>query len=128
MTNGGWIPISFDSPSVDVPKGELKHVSASILAKNIFDEIASPICYTFDNDSQFVLKEVWIEVPVRSPTTSAKNDKERENAPVLLPLSSRNGGFAPIGNRFEMCYDSKMDLSKFDTLSPSVNTAEGWKQ
>jgi hypothetical protein len=26
LTNNGWIPISFNSPSVDVPKDELKHV------------------------------------------------------------------------------------------------------
>ena len=51
-------------------------------------------------------------MPVAKPSTSAKNE-ERENAPLLLPLNSRNGGFAPVGNKFETCYDSKQDLSKW---------------
>ena len=66
-------------------------------------------------------------MPVAKPSTSVKN-KERQENPLLIPLSARNGGFAPVGNTFEMCYDSKMDLSKWDTLSASVNSAQGWKQ
>ncbi len=141
LTNNGWVPISFDSPSVDVPKEQLKRVSATIVAQVadhqysdlpagatlVFDPIAGPLCYTVDNDSDFVLKEIWVELPV-SKSRRPHTKKAEGELPLLLPLSSRTGGFAPVGNKFVMCYDRRDDFSGWDALSASVNSAQGWKQ
>jgi hypothetical protein len=39
-TDNGWIPISFDRPATRVADNQLKHVSASLVEKDIFDRIA----------------------------------------------------------------------------------------
>jgi hypothetical protein len=127
LMNNGWIPISFDSPSVEVPKDQLRRVSATIVAGDVFDRIAGPLCYTVDNDSDFVLKEIWVELSVVKSSTSEPKRSE-DKVPLLLPLSSQIGGFAPVGNKFVMCYDRKDDFSKWDPLSAVVNSAQGWKQ
>jgi|SRR4029077_2670067 len=99
LTNSGWVPISFESPSVEVPKDQLKHVTATIVGNG-----NPPLCYTIDNDSTYVLKEVWVSLPVRQ--TNKSETKKADENPLLIFLNSPTGGFAPVGNRFEMCDDS----------------------
>ncbi len=99
LTNNGWVPISFDAPSVEVPKDQLKRIVATIIQ----DRSGPPLCYTVDNDSDYVLKEVWVSLPVAKSDKPAP--KKTEGVPLLLFLSSPTGGFAPVGNRFVMCYD-----------------------
>lgn len=124
LTNIGWIPISFDKPSVKVPETELKRVSATLIAKDIFDVLdISKACYTVDNDSQYVLKEVWIDLPVRE--LSADKNK---NVPLLIPIDSQSGGFAPVGGKFPMCYHGSHIEPNWDTRSASIVSATGWKQ
>jgi len=122
LLNNGWIPISFDSPSVEVPKEELKRISVTIVKDS-----SPPLCYTVDNDSAYVLKEVWVSLQVAK--SNKPQPKQKDDVPLLLFLSSLTGGFAPVGNRFVMCYDNRdSDLTEWDTLSAEVEGAQGWKQ
>ena len=122
LTNSGWIPISFDTPSVEVPKEELKRISVTIVKEG-----SPPLCYAVDNDSAYVLKEVWVSVPVAK--SNKPQPQKKDDVPLLLFLSSLTGGFAPVGNRFVMCYDNRnFDLTKWDTLTADVESAQGWKQ
>jgi hypothetical protein len=123
LTNNGWVPISFESPSVEVPKDQLKRISASIVQ----DDSGPPLCYTVDNDSDYVLKDIWLSLPVAKSNNS--DPKKKDDVPLLLFLNSPTGGFAPVGNRFVMCYDDRhFDVSKWDTLAAEVEGAQGWKQ
>jgi hypothetical protein len=122
LTGSGWIPISFDSPSVEVPKDQLKRISVTIVHDG-----GPPLCYTVNNDSNYVLKEIWVSLPVIKSNNS--EPKKKEDAPLLLFLSSQTGGFAPVGNYFVMCYDDRQfDVSKWDTLTAEVEGAQGWEQ
>jgi hypothetical protein len=122
LTTNGWVPISFDSPSVEVPKDQLKRIVATIVQDG-----GPPLCYTVDNDSNYVLKEVWVSLPVAKSHNS--EPKKKEDVPLLLFLNSPTGGFAPVGNRFVMCYDDRhFDVSKWDTLTAELEGAQGWKQ
>src|SRR5437867_2676651 len=85
LTNNGWVPISFDSPSVDVPKEQLKRISTTITPGDIFDRIAGPLCYTVDNESNYVLKEIFVSLPVRkSKQTYSSGSKITDDVPLLL--------------------------------------------
>ena len=121
LTNNGWVPISFDSPSVDVPKDQLKRVSATILP-------GDTLCYSVDNNSNYVLKEIWLSLPVRKSRPPSPDSKKKDDLPLLVFLNSQDGGFAPVGNRFIMCYDSKFDFSAWDTQMGDVEGGQGWKQ
>jgi hypothetical protein len=117
------LPISFDNPSITVPEDQLKHVSASLIAKDVFDRIAiSNSCYTIDNDSEFVIKELWVSLPATEPVT------DKNKAPLAIPLESPNGGFAPVGSKFAMCYHGSSIEPQWDPTRASIISATGWKQ
>jgi len=121
LTDNGWIPISFDRPATRVPDDQLKHVSVSLVQKDIFDRMAiTNACYTMDNESEFVIKELWASLPA---TETAK-----DKTPLLLPLESRNGGFAPVGSKFVMCYHGSQVELNWDPARASAISATGWKQ
>lgn len=127
LTNDGWVPISFASPSVDVPKDQLKRVSTTLVAQDVFDRVVGTLCYEVYNNSDFVLKDIWVELPLVSKSRRSET-KKAEDLSLFLPLSSQTGGFAPVGNKFVMCYDGKDDVSQWDAQLASVNSAQGWKQ
>jgi hypothetical protein len=123
LTESGWIPISFDKPATKVPEDQLKQVSATLIAKDIFDRISiSNSCYTIDNDSEFVIKELWISLPSMDTT------KEKDKTPLAIPLESKSGGFAPVGGKFVMCYHGSSMEPKWDPTQASIISATGWKQ
>jgi hypothetical protein len=124
LTSIGWIPISFDKPSVAVPEKELKRVAATLIRKDIFDALdLSKACYTIDNDSQYVLKEIWISLPVMERSADKEN-----NIPLAIPIDSQAGGFAPVGGKFFMCYHGSHIEPKWDARSATLISATGWKQ
>lgn len=121
LTDNGWIPISFDKPAISVADDQLKHVSASLIEKDIFDRIAiANACYTIDNDSEFVIKELWVSLPAK--------ETAKDNIPLLIPLESKNGGFAPVGSKFVMCYHGSRVEPDWDPMKASIESATGWKQ
>jgi hypothetical protein len=121
LTDNGWIPISFDRPATHVPDDQLKHVSASLVEKDIFDRIAiANSCYTIDNDSEFVIKELWVSLPATETT--------KDKIPLLIPLESESGGFSPVGSKFVMCYHGSRVELNWDPHGASVPSATGWKQ
>jgi hypothetical protein len=91
------------------------------------DRSGPPLCYTVDNDSDYVLKEIWVSLP--AVKSDKPQPKKTEDAPLLLPLSSPTGGFAPVGNKFVMCYDNThFEVSKWATLTAEIESAQGWRQ
>jgi hypothetical protein len=107
---------------VEVPKDQFKRIVATIV-----QDSDHPLCYTVDNDSDYVLKEIWVSLPVAKANRA--EPKKAEDVPLLLFLNSPTGGFAPVGNKFVMCYDDRhFDVSKWDTLTASIEGAQGWRQ
>jgi len=143
LTGSGWQPVSFDRPAEAVPLagtsddhvfGGLAQLSLTngVWTGNSTNAGLGEICYGVENKSDYVLRDVTVNVDYEPVSTLPKSElKSLDLRPIslLYPVVLRTGSGLLLGPNAtsRLCGPSPPELPEGSKWSSKLVSAAGWK-
>lgn len=136
LTNAGWKPMSFDKPAEVIRQDPMDSAFGLELTNGIWtgdlrNEGQGKICYDGQNKSNYVLRDVTVEVDFETAPPPSVNpiDLALRPLPVTLPVTLRvdSGGLLEFGATSRLCGVAAQNLPEGSKWSSKLVSATGWK-